>query len=147
MTEQVPHTTLQKLTAFSLGQLIGDEADVVERHVSECDLCCQTLINLASTEDTFVQLLIDAEREPHEQADAVRAARTSDAAKAADVPSELADHPRYEIVELIGVGGMGSVYRAQHRMMERTVALKVINREMVNNSQAVERFHREVSTK
>jgi serine/threonine protein kinase len=45
-----------------------------------------------------------------------------------DVPAQLAEHPRYEILSLIGKGGMGDVYKARHRKMERTVALKVINR-------------------
>jgi hypothetical protein len=40
-----------------------------------------------------------------------------------DVPTQLVEHPRYEIVGLIGKGGMGAVYRARHRMMERAVAL------------------------
>jgi serine/threonine protein kinase len=47
---------------------------------------------------------------------------------------------------LIGKGGMGDVYKARHRMMERTVALKIINRELVRKPEAVDRFHREVKT-
>jgi serine/threonine-protein kinase len=62
----------------------------------------------------------------------------------AGVPAELADHPRYRVVAFLGAGGMGEVYKAEHRMMERTVALKVINRQMVADTDAVERFLREV---
>ena len=39
---------------------------------------------------------------------------------------------------------MGDVYKARHRKMERTVALKVINRGLVQKGEAVDRFHREV---
>ena len=39
---------------------------------------------------------------------------------------------------------MGDVYKARHRKMERTVALKVINRDLVRKPQAVDRFHWEV---
>ncbi len=42
------------------------------------------------------------------------------------------------------MGGMGAVYKAEHRMMERLVALKVISRSFTANPQAVERFRREV---
>ncbi len=39
---------------------------------------------------------------------------------------------------------MGAVYKAEHRLMERTVALKIINRELTDRSAVVERFRREV---
>src|SRR5687768_15120809 len=39
---------------------------------------------------------------------------------------------------------MGAVYKAEHRLMRRTVALKVINPKFIQTKQAVERFRREV---
>ncbi len=62
----------------------------------------------------------------------------------ADIPAALAEHSRYRIVELLGTGGMGSVYRAEHRLMQRHVALKVIHPKFVQSKQAVDRFRREV---
>src|SRR5687767_704678 len=47
------------------------------------------------------------------------------------LPDELADHARYEVVEFLGAGGMGVVYKARHRLMHRTVALKIINRSLL----------------
>jgi serine/threonine protein kinase len=61
-----------------------------------------------------------------------------------ELPDELKDHPRYRIVEQIGSGGMGDVYRAEHRLMNRSVALKLINSQLIKHPQAVERFRREV---
>jgi serine/threonine protein kinase len=60
------------------------------------------------------------------------------------VPAGLVDHPRYRILEQIGAGGMGTVYKAEHRVMERVVALKVISPALTAVPGAVERFHREV---
>lgn len=60
-----------------------------------------------------------------------------------DIPA-LANHERYEVLELVGRGGMGDVYRAEHRMMKRPVALKIIKPELVARKSAVERFRREV---
>jgi len=61
-----------------------------------------------------------------------------------EAPSFLAEHPRYRILELLGRGGMGAVYKAQHLLMQRTVALKVISDSLTNNPEVVQRFHREV---
>ncbi|MBC8114371.1 MAG: protein kinase [Candidatus Saccharimonas sp.] len=61
-----------------------------------------------------------------------------------ELPVELREHLRYRIVELIGKGGMGNVYRAEHRLMNRPVAIKLINSQLVRHPQAVERFRREV---
>jgi serine/threonine protein kinase/dipeptidyl aminopeptidase/acylaminoacyl peptidase len=61
-----------------------------------------------------------------------------------EVPPELAEHPRYRILGWHGAGGMGAVYKAEHRLMERVVALKVINRKLMEKPNAVERFNREI---
>lgn len=51
---------------------------------------------------------------------------------------------RYVINDRIGSGSMGRVYKAQHQLMGRTVALKVIAPEIVSNEKAVARFYREM---
>jgi serine/threonine protein kinase len=49
----------------------------------------------------------------------------------------------YTILQLIGQGGMGSVYQAEHRLMRRKVALKVITASNLEHPGALARFHRE----
>jgi tRNA A-37 threonylcarbamoyl transferase component Bud32 len=60
------------------------------------------------------------------------------------VPPALADHPRYKVLRVLGQGGMGTVYLAEHRKMERQVALKVIHPKLLQDESAVSRFQREV---
>src|SRR5205823_8403671 len=59
------------------------------------------------------------------------------------VPPALVAHPRYEILELLGSGGMGAVYKARHRLMDRLVALKVIRPDLIGEPAMVTRFERE----
>ncbi|MBK8995505.1 MAG: protein kinase [Myxococcales bacterium] len=51
---------------------------------------------------------------------------------------------RYEILGLLGAGGMGSVYRAFDRELEETVALKTLRSDVVATPRLLERFRREV---
>jgi eukaryotic-like serine/threonine-protein kinase len=51
---------------------------------------------------------------------------------------------RYMILDRIGSGSMGRVYKAHHAMMDRTVALKIIAPEIASNERVVARFQREM---
>jgi eukaryotic-like serine/threonine-protein kinase len=50
---------------------------------------------------------------------------------------------RYELEELVGTGGMSSVYRARDKLLERDVALKVMHDRYTADGDYVERFRRE----
>ena len=50
----------------------------------------------------------------------------------------------YAVLAEIGAGGMGQVYKAQHRRMKRVVALKVMSNAAMKDEAAVKRFQREV---
>src|ERR1700738_428048 len=53
---------------------------------------------------------------------------------------------RYEILQLLGQGGMGAVYKALDREIERTVALKLIRPELAADSSIRARFKQELLT-
>jgi len=50
----------------------------------------------------------------------------------------------YVVLDVLGKGGMGYVYKAEHRKMRRVVALKVIAKTALKSTAAVRRFEREV---
>ena len=66
----------------------------------------------------------------------------------ASPPSGLTDAPKqlgdYELRGLIGSGGMGNVYLAEHIRMQRIVAIKMLPIERMGNAESVERFYAEV---
>lgn len=51
---------------------------------------------------------------------------------------------RYEIIRLLGQGGMGTVYLAHDRELDRKVALKVIRADMAANPESLRRFKQEL---
>src|SRR3954451_8940765 len=58
------------------------------------------------------------------------------------LPATLAD--RYDVLGLLGVGGMGAVYRARDRELDEIVARKMLRGELVDQPAMLERFRHEV---
>jgi HEAT repeat protein/tRNA A-37 threonylcarbamoyl transferase component Bud32 len=134
------------LVAYGLGQLDEKELVDVDAHLAECDLCRQVVEGVAP--DTLLTLLrnapTDSDSTPPRNGFHHPPAGATQELVATPPPTALTAHPRYRVGELLGVGGMGAVYKAEHLLMERPVALKVLNRKLLGNSATIERFRREV---
>jgi WD40 repeat protein/serine/threonine protein kinase len=53
---------------------------------------------------------------------------------------------KYKLLDRVGAGGMGTVYKAWQPGLARAVALKVLSDALLENEQAVARFHREIQS-
>jgi WD40 repeat protein/predicted Ser/Thr protein kinase len=142
------HPSLDELTAFDRGQLDAAERAAVEEHVATCDACC---LRLDAVGDDDLIALLRASAGPMSPA-ASRDTRSqladtpcpAEERTQVEPPAELVDHPRYRMLTWLGAGGMGVVFKAEHRLMERTVALKIIQKSLTERTEAVERFRQEV---
>lgn len=63
--------------------------------------------------------------------------------KAPSIEELSARLPQFEVLELIGKGGMGAVYRARQKSLDRIVAIKIINPQAAQEPGFAERFGRE----
>jgi eukaryotic-like serine/threonine-protein kinase len=78
-----------------------------------------------------------------ENVEANAAAATGDSEKAARVTQTLGELGDYELLEVIGRGGQGVVYRAHQKSLNRTVALKMITLRSWATEAHLKRFRRE----
>jgi serine/threonine protein kinase len=141
------HPSADALRGFACGKLDDGTAAVIMNHLDGCPDCCRTVAALSG--DDFVDRLRQAHGHRSNPAPAESPAGAARAPKpaaspTADLPPELASNPHYEVLRELGRGGMGVVYLAKNKLMDRLEVLKVVNNALLDCPGAGERFLREI---
>lgn len=149
----------EQLREFALGVIAEAEATWIADHLDTCAACEETIDRLDLSGDTLVNALLSpAEADALAAEPGCRRVEALALEIGANLPLRPAESPQavtasepfptqigpYRIVERIGAGGMGTVYKAVHTRLDRIVALKVLPAERTQNAGAVARFEREM---
>jgi hypothetical protein len=161
-----PCPPVAALAALLAGKLSAADLNAVAAHLEACAGCSSSLDELLSGSDP----LVDGLRRPvpAELSDNPEHSRAAELVEAlgrqltaspgaeptdpAATRAETADHAQpalgqlgqYELLEKLGEGGMGQVFKARHRLMGRIVALKVIHEKHLDHPGLLPRFQREI---
>jgi serine/threonine protein kinase len=137
----------QTRLAASAGALTGELTDQTQVSVTENGAGAQT--------DLVVEHTIQLGTGPVDQRETARAQPPSTQPVGMETTSPPRQRPveglaigqrfqgKYEILRLLGVGGMGRVYKARHCELDTLVAIKIMVGSLSSDREAIERFKRE----
>src|SRR5262249_14354088 len=140
-----------ELADFAIGNLSRLAFARVADHVEKCPGCQMTLQSLDEMADPLAAQLRQPVREDVTTVDfvppefivtarALRAGATTDSWTTAEGPRRLG---KFELLEQLGVGSFGSVFRARDTELDRTVAIKILRAGRLASHEDVDRFLRE----
>ena len=147
----------EELRSLSLGELDEQQSDQISAHLEDCQQCREEIATLDGNTNTFIANLRDLVSENLDQespfegeAEWELASQRALAAISGSKhsPSDTSHVPdvigEYEIIEVLGQGGMGQVFRGQHVKLKRPVAIKFIAKHRMWDQHTHDRFASEM---
>lgn len=135
------------LCRIASGECSFDELSDCEAHVSHCERC-RELLESRAIDDVWREQLLPAFQETKDGS--LKTMHWDTACQAAlnllgptDDPYRLGRIGSYEVVSLIGIGGMGVVFKAFDAGLNRFVAIKMMQPHLAVSGAARQRFERE----
>lgn len=123
------HPDTDLLTHWINGSLPANQADAIESHVQDCGECAQTIERVAPASPLIAEL--------------GRALADAQLTQERDELTGVVLAGRYKLIERIGAGGMGTVWKAeQFAPVCRLVAVKLLNTDL-DSSSVLNRFEAE----
>lgn len=160
-----PCLSRERIAACYLGTLPAEAFEEAAQHLEGCPLCQARAESVGDVSDSLLLELrapadhyeFESETELERALTAIRTMHTTflppaDGEEAceegaswhvsnAPPASSIRD---YELLERIGRGSMGTVYRARHAKLKRIVALKILPEERISSAASLRRFEREM---
>lgn len=142
---------------FLLGKRSATELDEIARHLNACPECFATARSLEARTDVLIDTLREALADDNETVEPACLEGSKAVAgmgfsinppksDKANVSKPIGNLGSYELLEEIGRGGTGVVYRARHTRLKTIVAVKVLPPEALTRPDTLARFDREMST-
>lgn len=155
--------SFEVLVEFDLGNLTEEQIETVANHLAQCDKCIDVLAkwHSRSTDNAFEKELrecmvdLSRDRVGHLPTVTAEPRAVSDTKSYDERISDLVRRPenlvgrrfgRYEILAIIGAGGMGVVYKARDSLVNRIIAIKMIKLGKSSHDARLVRFAEECKT-
>ncbi len=134
------------------GDMPPDEAAAAESHIAECQSCRSVIESMIADscwwDDARKSLVASATRSPFQvevthDTEPATTSKLLDLLGPTDDPNMLGRIGPYEIIGLLGQGGMGAVFKGFDRSLNRFVAIKMLLPHLAASGAARKRFARE----
>src|SRR5687767_12687897 len=140
------------LLAYQEGAIDPVQLEAVAQHLGACPSCLGRLQELDSADDPLLRALRRQQAAPAAPEDPLLAAAVSQVLSDGEKPRPVPPVDvrigsmlnEYRLLERVGSGGMGAVYRALHVRLDKEVALKVIQPLRGHDARLRDRFQREM---
>ena len=132
----------QRIAEFLGGRSSDEEAQWISHHADECESCAKLLAQLIDESDSALRLIdgFDEHLESEAAYCELRGRLLGGATPAWTIPPLPMTLGQYELLEPLGQGGMGRVFKARHRHLKQLMAVKLLAPERLNDQEAVNRF-------